>query len=83
MTGFGSQRVMHPHQRISAADGIEAPLPGFLAGGANSGKQDANQVPPYAESPDECYQDHVDSYASNEIAINWNAYLVSLLGWMR
>ena len=83
VTGFGSQRVMHPHQRISAADGIEAPLPGFLAGGANSGKQDANQVPPYAESPDECYQDHVDSYASNEIAINWNAYLVSLLGWMR
>ena len=83
VTGFGSQRVMHPHQRLSAADGIEAPLPGFLAGGANSGKQDANQVPPYAESPDECYQDHVDSYASNEIAINWNAYLVSLLGWMR
>ena len=70
---------MNPHQRISAADGVADPMPGFLAGGANSGKQDAEYVPAYADSPDECYQDHVGSYASNEIAINWNAYLVSLL----
>ncbi|HBE54942.1 MAG TPA: hypothetical protein DDW22_02515, partial [Prevotellaceae bacterium] len=33
-------------------------------------------------SPDEAYQDNEGSYASNEIAINWNAYLVALLGWM-
>ncbi|MCI6558881.1 MAG: glycoside hydrolase family 9 protein [Prevotella sp.] len=79
VTGFGTQRVMNPHQRISAADGVADPMPGFLAGGANSGKQDAEYVPAYADSPDECYQDHVGSYASNEIAINWNAYLVSLL----
>lgn len=84
LTGFGTQRVMHPHQRISAADGIEEPLPGFLAGGANSGQQDANNVPAYpSSSPDESYQDHEGSYASNEIAINWNAYLVALLGFLK
>lgn len=83
VTGFGTQRVMNPHQRLSAADGVEDPMPGFLAGGANSGKQDAEFVPAYAQSPDECYQDNVGSYASNEIAINWNAYLVSLLSMIK
>lgn len=83
LTGFGTRKVMHPHHRISAADGIGDPLPGLLAGGANAGKQDAASVPPYpSPSPDEAYQDNEGSYASNEIAINWNAYLVALLGWM-
>lgn len=84
LTGFGTQPVMHPHHRISAADGITAPVPGLLAGGANAGKQDAANVPPYpSDAPDECYQDNEGSYASNEIAINWNAYMVALLGWMK
>lgn len=84
LTGFGTQQVMHPHHRISEADGITAPLPGLLAGGANAGKEDAATAPPYSsDAPDECYQDNMGSYASNEIAINWNAYLVALLGWMR
>lgn len=83
LTGFGTQPVMHPHHRISAADGIEAPVPGLLAGGANMGKQDADGVPPYSPYPDEDYQDVTPSYASNEIAINWNAYLVALLGWVK
>lgn len=83
ITGFGTQQVMNPHQRLSAADGIKNPLPGFLAGGANKGQQDKDNVPPYhSSSPDESYMDHVASYASNEIAINWNAYLVALFGWV-
>lgn len=84
LTGFGTQPVMHPHHRISTADSIAAPIPGLLAGGANAGKQDAAFVPPYpSDAPDECYQDNTGSYASNEIAINWNAYLVALLGWIQ
>ena len=83
ITGFGTQQVMNPHQRLSAADGVKNPLPGFLAGGANKGQQDKDNVPPYpSSSPDESYMDHVASYASNEIAINWNAYLVALFGWV-
>lgn len=82
VTGFGTQRVMHPHQRLSSADGITDPLPGFLIGGPNRGQQDKEHVPPYPSSiPDESYMDHEGSYASNEVAINWNAYLVNLLSW--
>lgn len=82
VTGFGTQRVMHPHQRLSSADGITGPLPGFLIGGPNRGQQDKEHVPPYPSSiPDESYMDHEGSYASNEVAINWNAYLVNLLSW--
>ena len=80
VTGFGTQKVMHPHQRLSAADGIEDPLPGFLAGGPNPGQQDAQYVKTYpSKYADESYTDDQSSYASNEIAINWNAYLVSLM----
>ena len=83
LTGFGTQRVMNIHHRISAADNIKEPVPGLVAGGANKGQEDAKFVPAYASNiPDESYQDNVGSYASNEIAINWNAYLVSLLGWI-
>ena len=84
VTGYGQTPTMHPHQRISAADGIEAPLPGFLAGGPNPGQQDKNpSLPAYpSDYPDESYLDHDGSYASNEIAINWNATLVALAGWI-
>lgn len=82
LTGFGTKQVMHPHQRISTADGIEAPMPGFLAGGPNKGRQDAGADPANVyttDAPDESYLDIVPSYATNEIAINWNAYIVALL----
>lgn len=84
VTGFGQTPSMHPHQRLSAADGIEAPLPGFLVGGPNPGQQDkAPNLPAYPSNhPDESYLDHEASYASNEIAINWNAALAALSGWI-
>lgn len=84
LTGFGQTPTMHPHQRISAADGIEDPLPGFLAGGPNPGQQDKNpSLPAYPSNyPDESYLDHDGSYASNEIAINWNATFVAMVGWI-
>ena len=31
---------------------------------------------------DESYTDDMNSYASNEIAINWNAYLVGFMSWL-
>lgn len=83
VTGFGQTPTMHPHQRLSAADGIDDPLPGFLAGGPNPGQQDKATCPAYTSNePDESYLDHDASYASNEIAINWNASLVALMGWL-
>ena len=76
VTGFGSKSPMHPHHRLSAADDVAEPLPGFLVGGPNAGQQDGAAYP--SSLPDESYADEVNSYASNEIAINWSAGLVAL-----
>ena len=85
VTGFGDKSPMHPHHRISSADAVEAPFPGMLIGGPNPGQQDKrdmhNAVYP-SNVPDESYIDDEESYASNEIAINWNASLVAFLCWL-
>lgn len=69
ITGFGTKSPMNPHHRLSASDGIANPIPGLLVGGPNPGKQDGCKYP--SDLPDECYADVESSYASNEIAINW------------
>lgn len=83
LTGFGTKATMHPHHRPSIADGIAEPVPGLLSGGTNARANEQDKCPGYpATSPDEMYLDHDCSYASNEIAINWNApfvYLASAL----
>ena len=80
VTGIGERRVMNIHHRPSAVDNIEEPWPGLLAGGPNKRKQDkALQELAFDTPPAKCFVDHVDSYASNEIAINWNAPLVYVL----
>lgn len=79
VTGFGARPPLHIHHRISAADGVDEPVPGWLAGGPNPGRQDAKDCAgtPYPSAlPALAYIDHVCSYASNEVAINWNAPLV-------
>jgi endoglucanase len=78
VTGLGSKRVMHPHHRPSEADGIVDPVPGLLSGGPNPGQQDHCQYP--SNEPELSYSDSVCSYASNEIAINWQAPMVYLAG---
>ncbi len=84
VTGFGDKSPQHPHHRISEADGITAPFPGMLVGGPNPGQQDKATInQPYPSNvPDESYLDDMSSYASNEIAINWNASLVGFLCWL-
>ena len=84
VTGFGDKNPMHPHHRPSAADNVEAPFPGMLVGGPNPGQQDRQNIKiPYpSKVPDESYLDDTESYASNEIAINWNASLVAFLCWL-
>ena len=77
LTGFGSKQVMYPHHRPSEADGIVEPVPGLLSGGPNPGQQD--KCTTYTTKiADESFTDDVCSYASNEIAINWNAPMVYL-----
>ena len=78
VTGHGLRTPMHVHHRPSQADGIPEPVPGWLSGGPNPGQQDAEDCPvPYPSGlPALSWLDHGCSYASNEVAINWNAPLV-------
>lgn len=64
VTGLGTNPPMHPHDRRSAADGIDDPWPGYLVGGGHT--------------PTDWVDDQED-YSRNEIAINWQAGLVYCL----
>ncbi|WP_426508314.1 glycoside hydrolase family 9 protein [Dactylosporangium sp. McL0621] len=82
VTGYGERASQNQHTRIYAHQ-LNAALPhppaGSLAGGPNSNLQD-----PLAQkllqgcSPQFCYVDDINSYSTNEIAINWN----STLSWV-
>jgi len=79
VTQVGANPFTHPHHRPSGADKHAEPWPGLLAGGPNGRKQDPamNGMPDLP--PAKMYLDDQESYASNEVAINWNAPLVFLL----
>jgi endoglucanase len=77
VTGIGSKSPMHPHHRQSVADGVTNPVPGLLVGGPNPGMQDHTKYE-FTE-PETAYSDNSAAYASNEIAINWNAPMVYLV----
>jgi len=78
VTGFGARAPMHPHHRPSQADGVAAPVPGFMVAGPNPGQDDRRHcATPYPSAlPALSYLDATCAYASNEVAINWNAPLV-------
>jgi endoglucanase len=79
VTQLGANPYRHPHHRPSGADSNAEPWPGLLSGGPNARRQDA----PMRKLPDlppmKMFVDEQESYASNEVAINWNAPLVFLL----
>jgi endoglucanase len=82
VTGWGEQASRNQHSRIfgnQADESLPNPPAGSIAGGANASLDD-----PYAAQllagckPMFCYVDHIESYATNEVAINWN----SALAWI-
>jgi endoglucanase len=80
VTRLGANSVRHPHHRPSGADRNEEPWPGLLAGGPNARRQEpAMKKLPEGTPPAKMYLDEQESYATNEVAINWNAPLVFLL----
>lgn len=79
ITQIGENPYRHPHHRPSVAQGGE-PWPGLLSGGPNANRQDdILKRLPAGLPPAKVYADDKDSYASNEIAINWQAAVVFLL----
>jgi len=82
VTGLGTLSPRHPHHRPSEADGVADPVSGFVVGGPHDGRQDEPHCVAMYPSllPALAYVDHVCSYATNEVAINWNAALVYAAG---
>ena len=79
-TGFGKKTPMHIHDRRSASDGIEEPVPGSLAGGPTlQATKDCGREKYPTDFPAMAYLDELCSYSSNELAINWNAPFAFLL----
>jgi endoglucanase len=80
VTGYGTKSPQNQHSRIFGHQ-LDASLPnppaGSIAGGANAALQD-----PFAArllagcAPQFCYVDDIQSYSTNEVAINWNSALV-------
>jgi endoglucanase len=81
VTRVGENPFHHPHHRPSAADGLAEPWPGLLSGGPNRGRNDPTMMKRLSPDlpPAKMYLDDREAYASNEVAINWNAPLVFLL----
>lgn len=81
VTGFGARPVMNPHYRPSMGDDLKDPHPGFLSGGPNHQRHDVKWVSGYlGDAPAMAFCDEEASYATNEIAINWNAPLSFITG---
>jgi endoglucanase len=80
VTWVGSNWFKNPHHRPSGADGVVEPWPGLLSGGPDKYRDDSVlQSLPSNLPPMRVWADILGSYASNEIAINWNATLVFAL----
>ena len=80
LTGYGVNPVMNPHHRPSQADGIEAPIPGMVAGGPNADASDCAKKYIDKDAYAKSYYDNSCSYATNEVAINWNAPFAYVIG---
>ena len=85
VTGYGHATSENQHSRLYAHQ-LEPSLPhppaGSIAGGPNSSIQD-----PVAQGklkgclPQFCYLDDIQSWSTNEIAINWNSALSWVASW--
>ncbi|MGC4748605.1 glycoside hydrolase family 9 protein [Micromonospora sp. DT201] len=82
VTGWGEHAAQNQHSRIFGHQldpNLPRPPAGSLAGGPNAALQD----PFVAQlltgcAPQFCYVDDINSYSTNEVAINWN----SALAWI-
>jgi len=79
VTQLGEHAFRHPHHRPSEADKNSEPWPGLLSGGPNQYRLDPAMKKLGSLPAAKMYLDEWESYATNEIAINWNAPLVFVL----
>ena len=86
VTGYGTKSPKMPHHRPSTSDNVEDPIPGMLVGGPQPGGEDVGSAAEWKcadyrkGQAATAYTDQRCSYATNEVAINWNAPLAYLAG---
>ncbi|MFI6067792.1 glycoside hydrolase family 9 protein [Micromonospora sp. NPDC051227] len=82
VTGWGEHAAQNQHSRIFGHQldpNLPRPPAGSLAGGPNAALQDPFVAQLLAGcEPMFCYVDDINSYSTNEVAINWN----SALAWI-
>jgi endoglucanase len=82
VTGWGEVSTQHQHNRWFSLSTSGSSPTGALAGGPNSVKStwDPTMAGTFTTgcSPQMCYLDDVQSWSTNEVAINWN----SALSWV-
>jgi endoglucanase len=85
VVGYGPKSTKNVHSRLYAHEldpSVPRAPPGSLSGGANEDASD----PPADDvlqgcAPQKCYVEDVNSYSTNEVAINWNSALVWVVAW--
>ena len=77
---FGTKSPMSPSHHSSMSNKVNEPVPGLLVGGPNVERKDRCRYP-YTD-PETSYVDDNSAYASNEVAIDWNAAMVYLVNAM-
>lgn len=84
VTGEGENAFRNPHNRVTACDGIEDPMPGWVSGGPCHPPldPDGRKVVPEGAAPQKCYADVVGSYSTNEITIYWNSPFIFLTAFL-
>jgi endoglucanase len=87
VTGYGIDAAAHPHHRVWANDpeaGYAAPPSGVVVGGPNKTLEDPEmRSASLAGKPiAKRYLDVIGSFATNEVAINWNAPLAWVANWL-
>ena len=80
VTGYGEHAFKNPHNRVTACDNIDDPMPGWVSGGPFKTPCDpaACELIPQGTKPMKCYADVVGSYSTNEITIYWNTSAILL-----
>ncbi|TYQ12928.1 UNVERIFIED_CONTAM: endoglucanase [Acetivibrio alkalicellulosi] len=89
VSGYGSVPLLNPHHRWFSyqadPDYPKAP-PGWVSGGPNSGLQDpwvkGSGWQPGGYPPQKCFMDHIESWSTNEVTINWNAPFAWVTGYL-
>lgn len=87
VSGYGARPMENPHHRFWAHQKdprYPPPPPGAISGGPNNtamGDPVAAQLKGKCAAQT-CWADETDSYAMNEVAINWNAPLVWVAAWL-